>query len=362
MSGKKRNSNQLVDKIDRRSVLKSIGAGAGIVSGASLPNTAAADRPPLISAKELDGRKKEFYKSIAESFEQFQIIREKIQNERDIRVNEDAVSVLKVEGRSGKSGHIVSFPLGDDASVTEPPVSDIAVVIQNQKPQSASAAVVENSTDDMTQNSAFALFDMLRTDPEPQYPSAITNYEISDTQQQNTQTDTAVDVNKTPIEFKSGIDEDTEHVHVDASEEGVTIGSRNDLETAGIDIPDIPDFPDLPDLPAPDPPNVNVGNINLDFPECFACKSIGTAICAVGCSVGMASVCGSLAFVGGPTAPVTTGTCTAIGAAFCAVLTSGLEKYAGAACYADINVELTCYYASFCDPREELAKERAEHK
>jgi hypothetical protein len=78
---------------------------------------------------------------------------------------------------------------------------------------------------------------------------------------------------------------------------------------------------------------------------CFACQTVGDAVCAVGCSVGIAVICAgtAVANLAGGFA------CTVIAGTLCTILTATSERYVNAGCFGDLGIEWACYYADYCD-------------
>lgn len=78
---------------------------------------------------------------------------------------------------------------------------------------------------------------------------------------------------------------------------------------------------------------------------CWACTLVGDTLCGIGCAAGTAVICSA---VGLGSAGLGGFACGAIVGALCAILMASGERYVGASCFADVNIEMACYHAGYC--------------
>lgn len=301
----------------RRSVLKMIGAGTVAFGGIS-GKSGARQTSTVLDIKKLDGDQSDTAISEAKSQSEFIRLKQRVLKREPVAINEAGTTVLEVSDQSGTPHQIVDFELertdgagtGDDR-----PDGDIAVILRDGEYLRASASLLE--FDDRALVTA-------------------TNYKFS-SGQANKRINVGDSLTGTDNR-KSIVSERTEvNMKLDVGS-GSDPGSLNGVSTTTSAENTVTITEDDVDTTT----DVTVGRNSL---ECWACTVIGDAVCAAGCAVGGAAICGSLWIVGS----FISGTaCTAIAGAICAILNGGMERYMCASCVSDLGIEWVCHHAGYC--------------
>lgn len=274
------------NKESRRSVLQAIGAGAAGITTLgtmSVPSRAGNNQ---IEINEVTGHRKSSLIGAAEKTDGFRKLKQRLLKAYQLRPDLSDITVLELPDPDGVLHQIVSIPFEETGKKADSvsKEGDVAVIFEEEEVLRATGSVLHY---------------------EDSVPVSATSIKATD---DGLKTDTA-EIN-VDVPLEGGLDS----VSIQADDNTVTV-------TEG-------------------------GDVHADASlQCWACKLIGDAICAAGCSVGMSAICGSLSIVGWV---ISGAVCTAIGGAFCTILLATSERYVGASCAGDIGIEWTCHYAGYC--------------